>query len=451
MDDSKSRKMDDQRGNLKVSLTRGAAKFASTTDPAPSPHEMTSEGKEYVLQGCYAQAGTEDIGTMLGQDYAVPETNNMSLSFCLKTCASAVVYPFVGVASGEYVLSSSCYCGTTFNATTPKADSTDCTLSCVGNSTEACGGKGYISIYQSNSADLAAQPNSSSSSDGSLASSDPAAQPNSAGSHGSGASISGLSDTDTSGSSNPGVIAGITIGSVSGVVGLALLVFMAARWCTRRGHTQLAATVSDITSSSVTTLTATNNIHDAASIRDAVKIDVRRLDGVVMDQHSPSHLFARKNQIGVAATTGADWPNNKSSSPLTPRTPRFADIPEETHTSAPSIVVHPPEIAPVHGLGDRAWHRRRLSAPFPPAGAVDHGLAAREDGKQDDRRALPSQSSGEISAVDSADMPTWRGGQDAVSALSEDKTSSSSPSWRWTMSTASETLDTESEKAGIKA
>lgn len=90
-----------------AALTRVAAESASIAIPITASHDMTSEGKEYVLQGCYAQRGSEDLGMLLGQNYTAPETENMSLSFCLKTCASAVVpgtdrtYPFVGVASGK--------------------------------------------------------------------------------------------------------------------------------------------------------------------------------------------------------------------------------------------------------------------------------------------------------------------------------------------------------------
>lgn len=91
----------------RAALTRVAAESASITTPITASHDMTSEGKEYVLQGCYAQSEDADMGTLLGQNYMAPEADDMSLSFCLKACASAVVpgtdrtYPFVGVASGK--------------------------------------------------------------------------------------------------------------------------------------------------------------------------------------------------------------------------------------------------------------------------------------------------------------------------------------------------------------
>lgn len=294
-----------------------------------------------------------------------------------------------------------------------------------------------MSIYRSASPDSAVQSILTSSAAGSLASSHVAAQTNVGSSHGSGATFSENSDTDTGGTNKPGTIAGITIGSVSGVIISMALVWLIAKWCIRRRQRRSADAKSKGILTVETKAAVTNN-DDATSIRDAKKVDLRRLDGVVMDHHSPSPRLAARNQVGVAATTGTDWTSNKSS-PLTPRTPRFAHPSGDTQLPMPSIVVHPPEIAPVRGLGERAWHRRRLSAPFPPAGAVDDGRGPNfERERRDDRRALPSQSSGRISPVSPADMPMWRDGQEAVSALSEDEWVSSS-SWTWTLSSHSGT------------
>lgn len=299
-----------------------------------------------------------------------------------------------------------------------------------------------MSIYKSVSPDSAVQSILTSSAVGSIASSHVAAQTNVGSSHGSGATFSENDNTDTGGANHPGTIAGITIGSVSGVFCLMALIILVARWGIRRSQRRSAGARTKSVLSVETTPAALANNEDATSIRDAKKVDLRRLDGVVMDHHSPSPRLAAKNQVGVAATTGADWTSNKSS-PLTPRTPRFAYPSEETQLPMPSIVVHPPEIAPIRGLGERAWHRRRLSAPFPPAGVVDDGRGSHvENERRDNRRALPSQSSGKIPPVGPADMPMWRDGQEAVSALSEDEWVSSS-SWTWTLSSQSGTPEAE--------
>lgn len=87
--------------SLAVAASVASASLAST--------DMTSQGKRYVLQGCFAYDGARDIGLVLGQGYTTPEpeASDMSLSLCLKLCASAVTggsttaYPYVGVADGR--------------------------------------------------------------------------------------------------------------------------------------------------------------------------------------------------------------------------------------------------------------------------------------------------------------------------------------------------------------
>lgn len=276
-----------------------------------------------------------------------------------------------------------------------------------------------------------------------------------AGTHGSGAPYTENRDIDTSGAKSPGTIAGITVGSVSGVGVVLFLIVMIARWCLRRRQTYGASHGNAVqknekskgpipaahSAGSVGTASATVNTHDAASIRDAKRIDLRRLDGVVMDQHSPSAArfsFTRGSNkevvaaedIGVAATTGAQWKGGAS--PLTPRTPRYVDGPEDQRDyqqqqqprpSTPTIVVHPPDnIAPHYGLGERAWHRRRLSmeysVPPPPVEVVATVV--------DDRTALPSQQGYSVAGDGIEELE--------VSALTGEGPVVESPSWTWTLS-----------------
>lgn len=80
---------------------------ASLAHVSTAPDEMADGGKEYVLQGCFAHSPTDDMATVLGQNYTAPQAGDMSLSLCLKLCASAVVgdsgedYLYVGVADGR--------------------------------------------------------------------------------------------------------------------------------------------------------------------------------------------------------------------------------------------------------------------------------------------------------------------------------------------------------------
>lgn len=93
-----------------LTLVRAAASSLSSADHSHTslvPYETMSEGKKYTLQGCFAQSEPQHIGLLLGQNYTAHDGDSMSLSLCLKICASAVVagslgtYPFVGVAGGE--------------------------------------------------------------------------------------------------------------------------------------------------------------------------------------------------------------------------------------------------------------------------------------------------------------------------------------------------------------
>lgn len=360
---------------------------------------------------------------------------------------------------------SACYCGTALNTSAPQGSVNDCTVPCVGSDTEACGGHGYMSVYELAPANTTGQSTGASSSDGSPASSISAGETETPNTHGSGATFSENKDTDYGGAKSPGVSAGIEVGSVAGIGMVIFLIFAVAKRVIKRRKLQAAGGAAQLqrekkagavpasdSATSIETTSATVNTQDAASIRDAMRVDLRRLDGVVMDQHSPSpsprfsfgsaRNNIRETQIGTAATTGAEWKNNNGSSPLTPRTPRQGDVLANEigrRPSTPTIVVHPPEsIAHSFGLGERAWHRRRLSMPLgpPPVAEVGGG-----DATVDDRRALPSQ-------VPHVSRDGERVYVEAVSALSEEAAVVQSPSWQWTMSSVSEHDD---EKTGKQA
>lgn len=286
------------------------------------------------------------------------------------------------------------------------------------------------------------------------------------------------------------MMAGVALGSIAGFGLAAFLLFLAARSYTRRRQrrretttTTTSATTADTTgnknrieisrrSSSSSTDTDTDTadhsgrgLREHPVVREATRIDLRRLDGVVMDSHLPSPRTSTRGArasagaVALASTaTGAEWRAGVGGegSPLTPRTPRHvADVDgggggrekqgsssSSSSSSTPSILVHPPDnVAPTHGLGERAWHRRRLSMVFPPDGAAlgrGEGAAGdgeeHRDGEENRESVLPSQGTAQVRA--SARFGAAGGEDDAVSALSEAGTASS-PSWRWTVSTVS--------------
>ncbi|CAN8100365.1 unnamed protein product [Discula destructiva] len=381
--------------------------LAATTATATvslAPDELTSEGKEYGLQGCFAHDSTEDIGLLLGQNHTTTEASYMSLSLCLKLCASGVKgatsagYPFVGVADGSF-----CYCGTDLNQKAPQCSIYACTLPCAGNDTELCGGQGHISVYKRISPEPAAPSTHPGSDDGRLASIPAAALTEMLNKHSSGAILSEKQDRNTSGAREAGVMAGIVLGSVSGFGLLLFLVFVAMKWLIRHRHTSTPGTARPLKGKaaiSASRSTASDemastivNTRDAASVHDAMRVDLRPLDGVTTDQHSPAARFPsagdKKGQVDIGAATGADWKHHNETSPLTPRTPRQMNALEDeikAQPSTPSIMVHPPEkTAPDYGLDETASHRRRLSMPL-AAPVIVYGAET-----VDDRRVLPSQ------------------------------------------------------------
>lgn len=330
----------------------------------------------------------------------------------------------MGVSFPPY---SSCYCGTTLGTNALRATAGNCVLPCRGNVTETCGGMNAMAVYKL------------------MASYDTSAD------HGKptgGGAFSSDKHTKATGGrgSRAGVTAGIAVGSIAGCGLLVFLVFLGARYYGRRRRSRRTTTSSADTTSSMdtasttTTKTMAPTAQDAEEkpiVHDARRVDLRRLDGVVMDQHAGTAAAA------AAATTGAEW-RNGAASPLTPRTPRHADmdldvkalvmkaggpqgngIRESGGDTTPSIIIYPPDhTAPGRGLGERAWHRRKLSVPFPPPGSVADGGQDRHD----DRCWLPSQSTSKGGSGD-ARMPV---------SSEDDGGTTGSPSWRWTFSTGEE-------------
>lgn len=243
--------------------------------------------------------------------------------------------------------------------------------------------------------------------------------------------------------SSPGTTAAVAMGSISGFVLLLFILFLGARRRMRTRQRRAGGHDHDVRSS---TGTGTNDdtaaqargpITDAtreAGARDAAWGELRRLDGIVMDgQLSPTggrrsssgggsgrrpSCAGRAGEIIIAAATGAEW-RTASASPVTPRgagsgavgkgtgTPKRVDArPEDaTRDAAPHTpsapVQHPGSVAQGYGLGERAWNRRRLSTPFPPAGYTYEGTDddTEQGGERRASASLLSRGSGDGARV----------------------------------------------------
>lgn len=147
--------------------------------------------------------------------------------------------------------------------------------------------------------------------------------------------------------------------------------------------------------------TGSSHGEERVTIGDATMVDLKRLSGIVVDaaagRSAPrkgvyalqdgrtsgngkpvSYIDGNIRQIDVAAAssaTGSQWRHTQNL-PLTPRTPRnrsdseghVGELQDGEQISPLMSVQEPDNIAKNNGLGERAWHRRRLSIPFLPSG-----------------------------------------------------------------------------------
>lgn len=187
-------------------------------------------------------------------------------------------------------------------------------------------------------------------------------------------------DDNTGSKGRPGVTAGIALGSISGFALLLFLIFYGAKMHKRRRQRQVRG--SDEHASGQ----RDGDGGDAsdtpfASSANKNRVDLREADPIVrdfaamgLDRRTPSAV--RPKEI-VAASTGAEW---KTGNPGTPRVagdsaPKpgmtngaHSDAWDDIPNTPTLLVQHPESVAQNLGLGERAWHRRRLSAPLPPPG-----------------------------------------------------------------------------------
>ncbi|KAK2600799.1 hypothetical protein N8I77_010306 [Diaporthe amygdali] len=368
-----------------LSLTQTITVQATT--PTSVQSEKMQNGDIYILQGCYGRDGTNNIGTILGSNFTAPDTSTrdgMSLSMCLFLCrlpASSGVKArdeqslplYIGLSDGK-----ACYCGATLDSTAKEVQAKNCTLPCTGNNTIACGGHGFMLIYKlSNKSESAKKLGD------------------------------GPYDNGAGSKGKPGVTAGIALGSIAGFGVLLLLIFYGAKTYKKRRQRQASGSDEQdaIAGGGEHADDDTVPTSNTASRENANRVDLRRFDPIVID-FAPIDGGRRASNTGrpkeiIAASTGADW---RTGSPQTPRAtgdgaPKLpANVPGneawDDIPDTPTILVqHPESVAQNSGLGERAWHRRRLSTPLPPAG-YDGGSSSTGGGGPRGGWEPPSQGTG---------------------------------------------------------
>lgn len=259
-------------------------------------------------------------------------------------------------------------------------------------------------------------------------------------------------------------------------------------------------TTTSATPSPLNTTSGFSQNDEKVTIGDATMVDLKRLSGIIVDGRSSPRKGVLTQQdgrmsvggkavlvrdgnirqievIATSSTTGAQWRNTQNL-PLTPRTPRNRTDLEGNATGLhddeplfPLIPVQEPDnVAQNYGLGDRAWHRRRLSMPFLPSGgdstkSMDdvYGSSRYNPSGQSTPNWRPatgvSNSVKENSTVNefikeegslSDGPPTPRSLKvDVVSQVYDDEDDDGpalSPRWIWTVSRMSELSEGEGEK-----
>ncbi|TDL23452.1 hypothetical protein BD410DRAFT_838937 [Rickenella mellea] len=110
--------------------------FYSGVAPSSGPVTPLSVG-QWLSQGCYTDnVNARTLPTQMGVN------GNVSVETCVQACG-ANNFTIAGV---EYA--QECYCGNSFqNGGVPATDG-GCTMTCVGNSTEYCGGPNRLNVYE---------------------------------------------------------------------------------------------------------------------------------------------------------------------------------------------------------------------------------------------------------------------------------------------------------------
>lgn len=94
--------------------------------------------KNWTYQGCWQ----DGPGPRIMPTFQAPDNNNMTRQSCAKLCNDAG-YTISGT---EYFMQ--CFCSNAiYNGGKPSADESGCQTPCSGNSTQMCGGAGYLNIW----------------------------------------------------------------------------------------------------------------------------------------------------------------------------------------------------------------------------------------------------------------------------------------------------------------
>ncbi|KZF19452.1 WSC-domain-containing protein [Xylona heveae TC161] len=129
---------------INATASSGSSTTATgTTSPTSGPTGpiIVPGNALFAYSGCYAEPnGGRALPNLIAA------TDTMTVEQCLGSCAA---YEYVGIEYGR-----ECWCGNSLNTGALKAASSDCSMTCSGNSTEICGAGNRLSLYQAKPAAL---------------------------------------------------------------------------------------------------------------------------------------------------------------------------------------------------------------------------------------------------------------------------------------------------------
>ncbi|KXN83001.1 Putative fungistatic metabolite, partial [Leucoagaricus sp. SymC.cos] len=112
---------------------------------APPAHIAPRQVGSWVSLGCWTDA-------VNGAPRSLPNGMGVNGPMTTELCTAACFQNGYRLAGTEY--SGECYCGSTLNTVSTKANDTDCNMTCNGNNSEICGGPNRLSVYNYTGTDL---------------------------------------------------------------------------------------------------------------------------------------------------------------------------------------------------------------------------------------------------------------------------------------------------------
>ncbi|KAH8158602.1 hypothetical protein CIB48_g9651 [Xylaria polymorpha] len=407
-------------GTTSSSISTLTSTITITTTIAYRP-SLIPGGLQYTLVGCYSQPSGDGERIFGSDEYdtnvdTVPPGED-TIEGCFRSCGwtaplsnrpehylyaglrngRCVYYSFVAAELSNsdliswqltYCVSSVCICGVHLSTNAHKLSVDDCIRPCSGDSSISCGGQNNVIVYKFVSGDGMHTQTSQKGGSSSLMSSEtkqpaPTSFLTTINTQGQGAvfqTAEALHHSGTSGKSVSTPTIAAIIGSLSGAIIIAAGLFLCYRVHKRKGRlrdTHVKSMLERRGRRSVPNLVLTQTNIPGSVIGLATTEFKRNYDrdsssSSEMDDHAKDFRVTADGDLvpfTSAPTTGASsavqWrPNNGNGTVFS----------AHQRAMSSSGIASPPASAKIDGLGERAWHRRKLSTPYRPATGAGRGL-----------------------------------------------------------------------------